>query len=119
MPPQPIVGPSDAKASGANRQRRQWRILTRWIDRIAAQPGYTHLAVDPFVERLKLCVCQWPVVREPFSRSDRKVGRQHAWPLRRVQHCPAADAVVIEDADVRTRFVDRIVRDRPPLRRRT
>jgi hypothetical protein len=84
------VGAGDAEAAGADRQRRERRILAGRVRRIAAETRHADLAVAALVVRPEVVVRERPVVGHAVEAPDAEVGGEHPRPRAGEQdHRPA------------------------------
>ena len=109
VPAQACVRTGDEQAGAADRERWERRVGAGRVGRVAAEARHADLGVGALVVRRELLVGERPVVGDAVEGAHAEVGRQHAGPLRGVQHRAAADAVEVDDPEVGLREVDRVV----------
>ena len=103
------MGAGDLQPGGADRERRQRRILgIRRIGRVAGQPGDTEVAIRLAEVREQVVVGDRPVVGDSVEGPDAEIGRQHPRPGAGEDQHRAADAAVHEGRDRRV-LDDRVV----------
>ena len=104
------MGPGDLEAAGADRQRRQRRILAAGrVGRVAAHARDAEVPVAPLVVRQQLVVGQRPVVGDAVERADAEVRRQHPRPGAGEDQHRAADRREHQRRDLGVGLVDRVV----------